>query len=137
MRSLFAIACVACGGPSTTPRDATSEFTFAGAYVLDSTVTSALVGSASYSAGQTIHDLEFSSYTEALGSALTVTITSGLDTGAFVITPDCPYSCGEVLSVSLSATVSWEGARSSPTTPGTAQGRAARAASPTRLLSTA
>jgi hypothetical protein len=110
MRMLLAIACVACGGPpATPPHDATTEFTFAGAYTLDSTITSALVGSASYSTGQTIHvDRSFSSYAEAQGSSLTVTIVSGPDTGAFAITPDCPYSCGDVLSVSLSATVSWE-----------------------------
>src|SRR5580704_17472894 len=76
MRMLLAIACVACGGPpATPPHDATTEFTFAGAYTLDSTITSALVGSASYSTGQTIHvDRSFSSYAEAQGSSLTVTI---------------------------------------------------------------
>jgi hypothetical protein len=105
------VACMACTGKTPSPPDAATSFMFTADYSLDSTITSATVGSASYASGQTIHfQMTYPSYTVAQGSAMTMTVTAGSDTGALTITPACPDSCGDALAVvSYSATVSWEG----------------------------
>jgi hypothetical protein len=108
---LVGIACAACGSPTTTQPDAQSSFTFTADYMLDSTITSAVVGSASYTSGQTIRfELTYPSYAAARGSAMTMTVISGSDAGSVTVSPVCPDSCGDALTiVSYSATVSWEG----------------------------
>ena len=87
------------------------ELTFTADYALDSTITSASVGSASYASGQTVHfELTYPSYGAAQGSATTMTIAAGSATGSVTITPARPDSCGDALTiVSYSATVSWQG----------------------------
>jgi hypothetical protein len=104
-------ACAACGGQTTPALDAATSFTFTADYTLDSTITSALLGSASYASGQTIHfALTYPSYAAAQGSAMTMTVAAGSDTGSVTITLACPDSCGDALTiVSYSATVSWQG----------------------------
>jgi hypothetical protein len=108
---LVGIACAACGSQTTAQPDAQSSFTFTADYMLDSTITSAVVGSASYTSGQTIHfELMFPSYAVAQGSAMTMTVTSGSGAGSVTVTPACPDSCGNALTiVSYSAIVSWQG----------------------------
>ncbi|HEX4454208.1 MAG TPA: hypothetical protein VH143_25265 [Kofleriaceae bacterium] len=109
---LLVIACGACGGSSPAPAsdDAASSFTFTADYVLDSTITSASVGSASYSGGETIHiSLEFTSYAASQGSGLPVLVVAGTETGAFAITPSCPVGCTDASDERLDAEVSWQG----------------------------
>jgi hypothetical protein len=90
--------------------DAPSSFTFTADYILDSTITSANLGSASYSGGQTIHvDRTFASYAASQGSGLAVVVTSGTNTGAFAITPSCPSGCTNASAEMLDADVSWQG----------------------------
>jgi hypothetical protein len=112
VKSLLAIACVACSSsPTTPPIDASTTFTFSANYTVDSTVTSVVVGGSSYSAGDTILlQPTYPSYEAAEGSAITMTVTAGSDTGSATITPDCPVSCGgDLVAATLSATVSWQG----------------------------
>jgi hypothetical protein len=108
---LLVTACGACGGTSPSPAsDAATSFTFTADYALDSTITSAQIGSASYNAGETIHiDLEFASYAASQGSGLAVLVVSGTDTGAFAITPSCPVGCTNASGEMLDAEVSWQG----------------------------
>jgi hypothetical protein len=108
---LVVLMCAACGGPMSAPPDASTSFTFTADYMLDSTITSAIVGSASYATGQTVHfELTYPSYAAAQGSATTMTVAAGSATGSVTITPACPDSCGDALTiVSYSATVSWQG----------------------------
>ncbi|HEY1817414.1 MAG TPA: hypothetical protein VGL61_09555 [Kofleriaceae bacterium] len=113
MRSvILMIMCGACGGvgsPSTSDA-APSSFTFEADYVLDATVTSAYVGSASYSTGQTIHvDLEFASYAASQGSGLAVLVVAGSESGAFAITPNCPVGCTDASHEMLEAEIGWQG----------------------------
>ncbi|HEY3801670.1 MAG TPA: hypothetical protein VGL61_03650 [Kofleriaceae bacterium] len=111
MKWLVVIMCAACGGQMAAPPDASTSFTFMADYTLDSTITSAIVGSASYATGQTVHfELTYPSYGAAQGSATTMTVTAGSATGSVTITPACPDACGDSLTiVSYSATVSWQG----------------------------
>jgi hypothetical protein len=112
MRFAVLVACAACSSsPATTPPppDAPVPFTFTGDYKLDSTITSAQLGSASYASGATIHvELEFVSYAASQGSGLAVLIVSGMQTGAFAITPQCPSPCSQDPSTeTITATLSW------------------------------
>jgi hypothetical protein len=89
--------------------DAPTAFAFTGDYALDATITSATVGSASYAGGDTIHVvLDFASYAASQGSGLAVLVVSGVQTGAFAITPQCPSPCThDVTTEMLSANVTW------------------------------
>ena len=105
------MVCAGCthASPSAVQPDAASSFTFTADYVLDSTITSALVGSASYIGGQAIHvDLDFESYAASQGSGLAVLVTAGTDTGVFAIKPSCPSGCTNASAEMLDADVSWQ-----------------------------
>ncbi len=115
MRVAIALALVACGTSSTSapadapPIDAPRQFTFTAGYALDSTISSATLGSASYASGDTIKvDLVFASYAASQGSGLTVQVAAGSDTGSFVIVPSCPPGpCSNAFGEELDAIVSW------------------------------
>jgi hypothetical protein len=111
VRWVLAVACVACSSTTTAPAspDATVPFSFTGDYKLDATITSALVGSASYATGDTIHvALDFPSYAAAQGSGVAVLVTSGPQTGVLAITPMCPSDCPDDPSTeTITATLSW------------------------------
>jgi hypothetical protein len=111
VKSLLAIACVACSSPTPPPDAAPTNFTFDGSYTIDSTVTSVVIDGTSYASGDTADlQLAFPSYAAAQGSAITMTVTAGSDSGSATITPDCPVTCGDALiNVSFTATVSWQG----------------------------
>jgi hypothetical protein len=111
---LLVMACSACGSsspaPSTSSDAGVSSFTFTADYMLDSTITSASVGSASYTGGETIDvDLQFASYAAAHGSGLTVLIVAGTQTGSYTITPTCPMGCTNASGERLDAEISWQG----------------------------
>jgi hypothetical protein len=109
MKCAFVLMAACSSAPATTTPDATVPFTFTGDYKLDSTITSAQVGSASYASGDTIHvELELASYAAAQGSELAVLIVSGTQTGAFAITPQCPSPCSQDPSTeTITATLTW------------------------------
>jgi hypothetical protein len=114
MRGLFAIALVACGSSSShtpadaPPIDAPRQFTFTAGYMLDSTITSATLGSANYTSGNTIKvDLVFASYAASQGAGLTVQVVAGSNSGSFAIVPDCTSSCPNAFGEELDAIVSW------------------------------
>lgn len=111
---LLVMVCSACGSSSPPPSPSTdagtTSFTFTADYVLDSTITSASVGSASYIGGETIHvDLDFASYAAAQASGLAVLIIAGTQTGSYTITPSCPVECTNASGETLDAEISWQG----------------------------
>ena len=78
--------------------------------MLDSTITAAYLGSASYGSGETIHvEIVFASYAASQqGSGLAVQVVSGSDTGGFAIKPDeCLGVCANAHGETLSASVGW------------------------------
>ncbi|HEY1546180.1 MAG TPA: hypothetical protein VGG28_00100 [Kofleriaceae bacterium] len=115
MRFLIALACVACSSPAVAPdaptADAATAFTFVGDYMLDSTITSATLGSASYASGETIHEqLVFASYVAAQASPLVVDVTQGSASATFeIVAHNCLGACANASSEMVDATVSWGG----------------------------
>jgi hypothetical protein len=107
---LLVLVCGACDASSPSPASDAATSTFTAAYMLDSTITTASVGSASYSGGQTIHvDLQFASYAASQGAGLTVLIVAGTQTGSYTITPNCPPGCTNASGEMLDAEISWQG----------------------------
>jgi hypothetical protein len=89
------VVSTACGGPNALAPDAPSGFEFVADYMLDPTIDTATLGSASYVGGQTVHvDLTYTSF-DAAGSASpeTLQLASGSKTAALTIGPSCPSTC--------------------------------------------
>jgi hypothetical protein len=115
MRSvLLAIALAACGASSShapadaVPIDGPRQFTFTASYMLDSTITSASLGSTTYASGETIKvDLVFASYAASQGSGLTVQVVAGSNAGSFVIAANCPAGCTDAFGEQDDEIVSW------------------------------